>query len=342
MAIIKTMKILLDALGGDKAPTSTVEGATKALLANPDLHLVLAGPETELRPLLEKQGAPLDRLSFLDASEVVLNTDHPATLMKEKPNSSLAVAFEELRKNGEIDALVSAGPTGALLSGTVLRIGRIPGVQRPGLLAAIPTRTGKLCYLIDVGANMDCKPEYLYQFALMADAYLKALGYESPRISVLSVGQEEGKGNELTKTVYAMLKERSDLNFIGNIEGDHVLKGETDIVVCDGFSGNVFLKSMEEAAYYISDLFKAAIFKNVFTKLGALPMIGGLKKVKAPFDYASRACSPLLGAKKLVLKCHGKSDAVTIAATIAEAVSLKEKGLIASIGSALEKPSGDQ
>ena len=335
------MKIILDAYGGDKAPASTIQGAAFALAKHPDLILAIAGDEAKLRPELEKAKAPLDRIEFLQATEVVLNTDHPASFMKEKPNSSLAVAFEALRKGDDYAALVSAGPTGALLSGTVLRIGRIPGVHRPGLLAAIPTRTGKLCYLIDVGANMDCKPEYLYQFAIMADAYLRSLGMEAPRIATLSVGQEEGKGNELSKTVYDMLKQ-SDLNFQGNIEADHVIHGEVDLVVCDGFSGNVFLKSLEGGAYFISDLFKGAIFKNILTKFGALFMIKGLKKVKEPFNYASRACSPLLGAKKIVLKCHGKSDAETIEATISEAISLKEKGLIERIGETLNQNNDNQ
>ena len=332
------MKIILDALGGDKAPASTIQGAVIALKENPDLELILAGPEEELKKALQEKGAPLDRVSFLDANEAVLNTDHPATFLKEKPNSSLAKAFEALRKEEDIAALVSAGPTGAILSGTVLRIGRIPGVHRPGLLAAIPNKKGGRTYLMDVGANMDCKPEYLYQFAIMADAYLKALGNPSPKIAVLSVGMEEGKGNDLSKAAYDMLK-ASDLNFVGNIEGDHVILGEADLVVCDGFSGNVFLKSLEGGAYFVSDLFKGAIFKNIFTKIGALFMVKGLKKVKEPFEYAKRASSPLLGAKKIVLKCHGKSDEVTIAATIKEAMSLKEKGLIERIGETLHPES---
>ena len=330
------MKIILDALGGDYAPLSTIEASVLALKENPDLELILAGPVEELKPALIKKGAPMDRISFLNATEAVLNTDHPATFLKEKPNCSLAVAFEALRKEEDIAALVSAGPTGALLSGTVLRIGRIPGVARPGLLACIPNKKGGRTYLIDVGANMDCKPEYLYQFAIMADSYLKAMGNPFPKVAVLSVGQEEGKGNELSKAAYELLK-ASDLNFVGNIEGDHVINGEADLVVCDGFSGNVFLKSLEGGAYFISDLFKAAIFKNIITKIGALFMIKPLKGVKKPFEYAKKGSSPLLGAKKIVLKCHGKSKAETIAATIAEAISLKKKGLIEKIGETLNK-----
>ena len=331
------MKIILDALGGDKAPNATIDAAALALRDNPDLELILAGPEETLRPAMERKKIPLDRVSFLEAKQAVLNTDHPATFLKEKPDSSLAVAFEALRREDDIAALVSAGPTGALLSGTVLRIGRIPGVHRPGLLACIPNKKGGRTYLIDVGANMDCKPEYLYQFAVMADTYLKSLGYKSPRVAVLSVGQEEGKGNELSKTVYDMLK-GSGLNFVGNVEGDHVIEGNADLVVCDGFSGNVFLKSLEGGAYFISDLFKAAIFKNIFTKFGALFMLRGLKNVKKPFEYAKKGSSPLLGAKKIVLKCHGKSDADTIAATITEAMNLKKKGLIERIGETFQAP----
>lgn len=330
------MKILLDALGGDKAPASTVAGAIEALNTRKDLEIVLAGPEATLRPMLEKGKAPMDRVSFLEAKQAVLNTDHPSVFLKEKPDSSLAVAFEALRKDDSFAAMVSAGPTGALLTGTVLRIGRIQGVLRPGLLAVVPTRTGKVCHLVDVGANMDCKPEYLYQFAVMADAYLRLSGLASPRIATLSVGMEEGKGNELSKAAYELIKANPKLNFVGNIEGDHVLRGEADIVICDGFSGNVFLKSLEEGAYFIADLFQAAIKKNIITKFGALFQLRHLKKVKEPFNYASKASSPLLGAKKIVLKCHGKADGETLAAAILKGCELKEKGLLEQIGETLK------
>ncbi|MCR5348962.1 MAG: phosphate acyltransferase PlsX [Bacilli bacterium] len=321
------MKILVDVLGGDKAPKAVIEGAIAALRKLPDLSLVLVGPKEEIESSFGKAKMDLSRVEIVHSDIAVLNTDHPSLFIKEKPDSSLALCFENLRKREDIDAMVSAGPTGAILTGAVLRIGRLPGVSRPALIATLPTRTdGQLVRLVDTGANMDCKSEYLVQFALMAEAYLKLLGIESPRIATLSVGQEEGKGNDLSKETYQILK-TLPVNFVGNIEGDHVLKGEADLVVCDGFAGNVFIKSLEEGAYFISDLFKAAIYKNVFTMFGALFQLSGLKKVKKPFDYANKACAPLLGAKKLILKCHGKSEASTFEATILEAYNLVQLGL---------------
>ncbi|MDY6393165.1 MAG: phosphate acyltransferase PlsX [Bacilli bacterium] len=328
------MKILVDALGGDNAPKAVLEGAMGALEKENDLELILVGPKPDIEKALSAHHIDPKRVEIIHSDVAVLNTDHPSLFIKQKPDSSMALCFETLRRRDDIDAMVSAGPTGALLTGTVLRIGRLPGVGRPALLATLPTRGGNFVRLVDAGANMDCKCEYLVQFALMADAYLKLLGIASPRVATLSVGQEEGKGNELVKETYAALKQTS-LNFVGNVEGDHVLKDEADIVVCDGFAGNVFLKSLEEGAYFISDLFKAALYRNIFTKLGALLQLKGLKKVKEPFNHAQKACAPLLGAKKLVLKCHGKSQAETFEATILEGSRLAKLGLQQKIAEAI-------
>ena len=328
------MRILVDVLGGDNAPKAVLEGAVSALKKESDLNLILVGPQKAIEEALAKGGIDPSRVEILPSEVAVTNEDHPSLFLKQKPDSSLSICFEALRKRDDIDAMVSAGPTGALLTGTVLRVGRLPGVSRPALLATLPTRKEGFVRLVDAGANMDCKSEYLVQFALMADAYLKLLGIASPRIATLSVGQEEGKGNELVKETYAALKQTS-LNFIGNMEGDHVLSGDADVVVCDGFAGNVFLKSLEEGAYFISDLFKAALYRNIFTKLGALLQLKGLKKVKEPFNHARKACAPLLGAKKLVLKCHGKSEAETFEATILEGNRLAKLGLQEKIAEAI-------
>ena len=328
------MRILVDVLGGDNAPKAVLEGAVAALQKEADLELILVGPQKEIESALDKGQIDRKRVEIIHSEVAVTNEDHPSLFIKQKPDSTLALCFDALRKRDDIDGMVSAGPTGALLTGTVLRIGRLPGVGRPALLATLPTRQGGFVRLLDAGANMDCKSEYLVQFAFMADSYLRMLGVESPRIATLSVGQEEGKGNEVVKETYEALKKTS-LNFIGNIEGDHVLRGEADIVVCDGFAGNIFLKSLEEGAYFISDLFKAALYRNIFTKLGALLQLKGLKKVKEPFNHAKKACAPLLGAKKLVLKCHGKSEAETFEATILEGYRLAKLGLQEKIAEAI-------
>ena len=321
------MKILLDCLGGDYAPNECVEGLRLALKEDPTLTIVAFGPKETIQSGL---GELAGKVEVVDTDIAVSNSDHPATFFKEKPNSSLALAYERLRKDEDAAALVSAGPTGAILSGGLLRVGRLPGVSRPALMATLPTRTGQLVRVMDAGANMDCKSEYLLQFAFMAATYLESIGIENPRIGLLNVGNEEGKGNELTKEAYALLKD-SGLNFVGSIEGDHVLKGEADAIIADGFAGNVFLKGTEEACYYISDLFKEAIFKNLFTKIGALFQVKGLKNVKKPFDYAKKACAPLLGIKKLVMKCHGKSKAETFKETILETRRLLQADMLGKL-----------
>lgn len=331
------MKILVDVLGGDNAPKAVLEGAVNALKKEAELHLVLVGPKQAIKDAMKQAAIPEERYTVIPSEEAVLNTDHPSLFLKQKPNSSMALCFDALRKSEDIDAMVSAGPTGALLTGTVLRIGRLPGVSRPALIATLPTRNGSFVRLCDAGANMDCKAEYLVQFALMADVYLRLIGVENPRIATLSVGQEEGKGNEVVKETYQSLKQLP-LNFVGNIEGDHVLRGESDLVVCDGFAGNVFLKSLEEGANFIGDLFKEALYRNIFTKLGALLQLKGLKKVKEPFNHARKACAPLLGAKKLVLKCHGKAEAETFEATILEGARLTKLGLQEKIAAAISLP----
>lgn len=329
------MKIIVDTLGGDHAPLAVFQGALDAMEKDKELQLILVGKKEEINSYFEQHKGDLSRIEIIEADEAVLNTDHPSTFFKEKPNCSLARCFEALRTREDIDAMVSAGPTGAILTGTVLRIGRIPGVARPALMATIPTRPGPLCRVIDVGANMDCKPEYLYQFAVMADAYLKAIGIDNPRIGLLNVGAEEGKGDELAKAAFPLLKE-SGLNFVGNVEGDHVLRGEADAVVCDGFSGNVWVKSLEEACKYVSDLFKEAVAGNPLAKFGALFQLKGLKKAKVPFEMSRKACAPLLGAKKIIVKAHGKAEADSIMLTILEAAKLVREGLIEKIATAMQ------
>lgn len=329
------MKILIDAMGGDNAPVSTVKGCALALKKRDDLNLIVVGPIDQIKPMLEKEGADLSRVELIDAQEVVLNSDHPASFLKQKPNSSLAVCFETLRKRDDVDGLLSAGPTGAVLTGAVLRIGRLENVNRPCLIATLPTQAGTMVRVLDCGANMDSKPEYLLQFALMGNAYLKLLGIETPRIGLLNVGSEDGKGNELTKAASALLKE-ADLNFIGNIEGDHVLTGEADAVICDGFAGNVFLKSTEEACMFVASLFKKAIAGNFFRKIGALFQLKGLKEAKKPFEAAKKGCAPLLGTKKLVVKTHGKSNEETFMFSILETASYADHRLIEKISEAIQ------
>ena len=192
------MKIILDVLGGDAAPAAPIEGAIAALKKNADLNLILVGPKPAIEEAFQKAGIDASRYEIIHAEEAVLNTDHPANFLRTKPNCSMALAFQALKEREDVDAFLGAGPTGAMLSGCIFKVGRIPGVKRPALLATLPTKNGGLVRLTDAGANMDCKPEYLVQFAKMANEYLEVLGIEKPRIGLRSVGRAEGKGNELT------------------------------------------------------------------------------------------------------------------------------------------------
>lgn len=328
------MKILLDILGGDKAPAAPLEAAHKALAEDKDLQMVLAGKKEEIEEYFKDKPEEFARVEILEAKEAVLNTDHPATFLKQKPESSLAVAFTAMRHRGDIDALISAGPTGALLTGAVLSLGRIAGVKRPALMTTLPGG-GKI---LDSGANMDCKPEYLVQFAQMADVYYQAINNKKPRIALLSVGKEEGKGNDLVKQTYALLKEEKDLNFVGNVEGDTAFEDVCDVVVADGFDGNVFIKAAEGGALYATGLFKKAMKRNIFSKLGALLQMKGLKQAKAEFSKVVDACAPLLGCRKLVLKCHGKADQLPLYNTIIEAKRLTESQMVQRIAEAVKIP----
>ncbi len=325
------MKFAIDTLGGDNAPQAVFDGAALALKDQPDLNLVMVGKKAEIEKFIADNKIDPARIEIIEADEAVLNTDHPATFLKEKPNCSLAKGFDALRTREDIDAYISAGPTGAILTGAIFRIGRIQGISRPALMATIPTRTGKLCRIMDVGANMDCKPEYLVQFAHMASTFLSVIGVENPRIGLLNVGAEEGKGNEQAKEVYNLLKVEPGLNFVGNVEADHVVNGEADAIIADGFSGNVFIKSLEGGCYYVSDLFKKAVSGNFIAKIGALFQLKGLKAAKVPFDYAKKACAPLLGVKRVVVKVHGKGDSVAFRETMRDTRKLVEGKLIEKI-----------
>lgn len=329
------MKFVLDCLGGDKAPLAVIDGTIKASKKRSDISFVLFGPKELIEKRIEEEKADKSRFEIIDSSYDVTNDDVPLSVIKDKRDSSLGKALSYVKDN-EIDALLTTASTGATLTGSIFKVGRIQGVYRPGLLATIPSRAGHLVRLLDVGANMDCKADYLYQFALMGNEFLKMTGVTSPKIALLSVGMEEEKGNALTHEVFSLLKADKSLNFIGNIEGDHVLKGEADLVVCDGFAGNVFVKSLEEAAYFVSDAFTHAIKKNIITKIGALFQLKELNKVKGLFKYANEACAPLLGLKKLVVKMHGKSTDNNVCSCILQVATLAENKLIDKIQKVIE------
>lgn len=332
------MRLALDALGGDHAPAAAVEGAVSFAKAHPKDHVVLVGPHAVLEELLGKAAAKLPNLSLHHASDAVL-MDDAAGAVRSKKDSSLRVAFE-LAKAGSVDAVVSAGNSGAVMAGALLVLGRLPQVARPAFAALFPALKGAgRCLLIDAGANTECKPSWLVQFALMGEAYLKLSGVERPRVAVLSNGEEEGKGTDLTRETFALLKDHAEelkMAFIGYVEGKDLFSGEVDVIVTDGFTGNVVLKTSEGTAAAVAGLLRNAIEKSPLPeRVGALllhPTFAGLKKV---VDYAEYGGAPLLGVDGVVIVAHGRSNARAIHRALEVAKENADAGLRAAVASRL-------
>ncbi len=337
------MNILVDAMGGDNAPLEIVKGAVNAV-GELGVEVTLVGRGEDILATLREQGlTDLPKgLSVSHAEQVVLMTDSPAASGKEKPDSSLAVGLR-MMSGGEGDAFVSAGNTGALLSGAILTAKRIRGIRRAALAPVIPTKEGG-AILIDCGANLECKPEYLLQFGHMGSLYAqKVLGRQKPRVGLLNIGTEESKGPELQREAYRLLKEAGDagkMNFVGNIEGRDVAFGVADVVVADGYSGNVFLKTMEGVGLYFADMLKDLFYKNALTKISALMVKNGLRTFKKTLDYAETGGSPLLGLQKPVIKAHGSSNAKAIKNAIRQARDFAAGDVIGAIQAALPQKEG--
>ncbi len=331
------MKIAVDIFGGDHSPVETVKGAVLALGADKDLKLVLTGDKGVIESELKKYSYDAARVETVDAPEVISCDESPTSAIRVKKNSSLVVACELLKSRDDIDGMVSAGSTGAVLAGSIFKVGRLKGVQRPALAPVLPTLKGSDVCLVDCGANVDCKPEYLVQFALMGVSYMRAVyGIVNPRVALVSVGVEDEKGNELTKEAFARLK-ALDINFVGNMEARDALTGDYDVLVADGFVGNVLLKTAEGTAKMVMKLVKNAVMSSTLSKIGALFMKKSLRKVKDDMDYNKKGGAPLLGIDKVVVKAHGSSNAESFAVAIAQAAKMAEGGLTADIKNELAK-----
>ena len=326
------MRIVVDAMGGDHAPAEIVKGAQMAAELYPETEIVLVGREDAVKAELEKTGGAKANISVVHASEVVGMHDDPATVLRHKKDSSMAVALTMLKK-GEGDAIVSAGSTGALLSGATLYAKRIPGIRRGALGAILPGKNGVL--LLDSGANTECTAEYLLQFGFMGSLYMKKMmGLENPRIGLLNIGSEDSKGGPLQKEAYALLKEAHDngrLNFIGNVEARDVPQGVCDVLVCDGFAGNVLLKSVEGVALYMAEMFKDVFMENGMSKLAYLMVRGGVHNMKAKMNYEETGGAPFMGISKAVIKAHGSSNALSIQNAIRQAIDYAGSGMIQEI-----------
>lgn len=300
------MKIAIDAMGGDHAPKEPVLGALQAL-AHIKSDIVLIGDEVKIKAVLEGQTYDASRVSIVHTTEVIENEDKPVKAIKTKKDSSMVVGFKMLKEK-QIDAFLSAGNTGALLAGGLLKVGRIKGIDRPALCSVYPTSNG-IAVLTDAGANADCKPRNLYEFAVMGSIYAnKVLGINNPKVGLANIGVEEGKGNSLVQESYPLLKE-SALNFIGNAEVRDVPEGVADVVVCDGFTGNVILKVSEGVAKSFTTMLKEQIMSSKLMSVAALlikPAFGALKK---KMDYAEYGGAPFLGVDGILVKAHGSSNA---------------------------------
>lgn len=313
------MRIAIDAMGGDHAPEAVVKGSIEAR-DEYKLNILLSGREGEIKKVLEKNTSNFANIDILNAEDIITNDDKPVLAIRRKKDSSLVKALNAV-KNNEAQALVSAGSTGALLSGGTLIIGRIKGIERPAIGALIPHMYGGFSLLIDSGANVDSKPEFLYDFAMMGDIYLKkAMNIKSPRIGLANIGTEKSKGDKLTVETYQLLETSNlDLNFIGNIEARDILQGKADIIVCDGFAGNMILKTMEGTVLEIMKGLKQELMTDLRTKIGALLVKPALKNFKSKFDYSEHGGAPLLGVQAPLIKAHGSSDAKAIKNAIRQA-----------------------
>lgn len=324
------MKILLDAMGGDNAPDANIKGAVKAI-NQVKAEVVLIGKEEIIRSKIKEfYGKELeeisDRLKIKNATETIEMEDKPTVAIKHKKDSSMVVGFKML-KEGEGDVFISAGNSGALLTGATLLVGRIKGIDRPALAGILPAYKSQLL-LIDAGSNTNCKPINLLQFAQMSSIYLhNTFGIDRPAIGLLNIGTEETKGNELTRESYQLLKEKSEelnINFVGNVEGRDAFSGKVDAIVTDGFTGNVFLKTTEGLGRLVKTTLSESFNKNIFTKIGAIPSLPAINSLKKAMDYKSYGGALFLGVKKPVVKAHGSSDEILFEFTIKQAEKFVE------------------
>jgi len=328
------MKIAIDAMGGDHAPGQIVAGAIAAAQSNRELEIILVGQGTKISAAAQiPQG-----IEIVEASEVIENEDKPLMALRRKRDSSMVVALQMV-KEGKADAVVSAGNTGAFMAGASLLVGRIPGVNKPALAPVLPTEDGKGVVAVDIGATMDPRPENLYQYAIMGNLYSQTVfGLPRPRIGLLNVGIEPEKGNDLAKQTYILLRE-SNLNFVGNVEARDVMRGSCDVLICDGFVGNVLLKSMEGVAQSLfSEMKKTINAGGVTAKLGAMLLKNTLRGLKQKMDYSEHGGSPLLGINGVCVKCHGSADANTVKnAILKQAYLLVKSQAIATIAKTMEE-----
>lgn len=328
------MKIIIDAMGGDNAPGEIIKGALDGVREY-DIEILIVGREDIIREELLKHEYSKDKVEVLNADEVISNEDNPTYAIRRKKNSSMVVGLNALN-DGLGDGFISAGNTGALLAGGLFITKRIENIDRAALSITYPT-LNSFSLVLDAGANVDSKPEYLKQFAIMGSIYMeKVLNITNPRVGLVNIGEEEDKGNQLTKESYNLLKD-SDINFVGNIEARDIPMDKADILICDGFVGNIVLKLTEGVAISIFDHLKEIFKSDLRSKIGALLLKPKLKALNSKLDYREYGGAPLLGIKKPIVKAHGSSDAFAIKNGIRQLIDFIEKDIIKTIEENLGK-----
>lgn len=327
------MKLIIDALGSDEGAVMVAE-ATKLAMERRDFDVVLVGPKNQMEPILSSY---LGRIEWIDTNEYIANDEHPVLAIRRKKQSSTVLGLQRLNES-DCDGFLTAGSTGALLAGGYFITKRIAGIERACLAAVIPNAAGGTV-LVDTGANMDTTPEILFQFGVMGAAYMsEVLGRDNPRVGLINVGAEPGKGDKRTQQTYELLKD-SDLNFVGNIEARGLLDGNCDVLVADGFSGNVALKTLEGTAKTLFLEIKKGIYSSTKTKIGGALLKGVFKGVASTYDYKAYGGAPLLGTRKPLYKAHGNSGAQTFALAISELLHYASSRVEEKIASRVE---GDQ
>ena len=329
-----TARIAIDCMGGDHGPSVTVPAALRFLEDHPAAHLLLVGREGLLAPLLGSH-AGSERLRVVNASEVVEMDESPALALRNKKDSSMRVAIN-LVKNGEADACVSAGNTGALMAISRFVLKMLPGIERPAICAPLPTTSGHT-HMLDLGANVDCGPEHLLQFGIMGAMLVSAMEHKDrPTVGILNIGEEEIKGNEVVKAAADLLR-AADLNFIGNVEGDGIYRGDADVIVCDGFVGNVALKTSEGLAQMLGSSLRSEFKRNWLTKIAALIAISVLNNFKQRFDHRRYNGAILLGLKGVSVKSHGSADAFSFGYAIGRAYDAAENRVVERIAERMSR-----
>ena len=320
------IKIVVDAFGGDNSPEAIVKGAICAVNSNKDIHIILAGEENKINTLLRNEKYNAEQISILNATDIINNNESPTEAIRFKKDSSLVKALDFCKENDDVAGIVSAGSTGAVLTGAFMKLGRIKGIYRPALCPVLPTMDGGTVSICDCGANMDSRPTDLVQFAQMGSIYMKHIvGIENPRVAIVNVGAEEEKGNALVKETFPLLKACPNINFIGSVEARDIPAGAADVIVCDAFVGNVILKLYEGTAAFLMKQIKGAMTSSPISTIGAAMVKPKIKEAVKEFDSSNYGGAPLLGINGLVAKVHGSSKASEVKNAVTQCMDFSKQ-----------------